>query len=137
MNKISIKDLGNVVYWTDYVQVTKDEEGELVFNQSNTPLEGFHPRMVGLTFKDKKWYVAVALSPGGDTLPRTGRGVINSRIREVIKNDDNITPTMRGVTMVPESYFDYLYKDKYATNNIYGMLDPTILNIMVKNLMKL
>lgn len=146
MNKANLQGIGPIVYWKDYIKVTKEEaafgeEPTIKFEQSNTKLDGFYERTIGILLVDgheghytgKHYYVAVAADNGKTKKKRRRdypRIIINNRIKQSIKkNEGEILAKERGITVVPVSYLDLLYKDPAVTNNIYGPLDPTLLEL--------
>lgn len=136
MKKIRIPDIGEVIYWNDFVKfkASKNPTEETVYKQSNTKVDTYHPRTIGL-YKSEDWYyVAVSTSnkPTSAIPVKIAKGMINSRLREVIKNDRNIEVSNFGCTTVPASYLDLLWKDSAAYNYLYGPLDPTMLDMAVK-----
>jgi hypothetical protein len=132
MKKITIEDLGSVVYWEDYIKTIRNEEDEVTYLQSNTPTKDYSPRMVGICIGPAgNYYVAVAVAQAksAKSTYRTGRGVVNSRLRNAIAQDGNIEATDRGVTMVPVGYTEYLCTDYYTIKNLLGFLDKTSLKV--------
>ena len=143
MNKYRLRNIGPMVYWKDYVKITTDELGEPVYHQSNTPLDGFYERVIGLVlvtnkfnsnYSGKHYYVAVAADNGKQNKKKKNKNltriIVKNRIVNAIEqHKGEITPHMKGITVVPESYIDYLYKDKHVTDNLYGHLDPTLLEM--------
>ena len=141
MKKITIKDIGKVMYWTDHIKMSRGEEGEAYYDQSNTALEGYHNRIIGITKcrKTKNYIIAVALSQerkNQNKSARSGRGVVNTRLRKAISLEGSIGPEDKGVTSVPKEYLDFLYKDYATFNNLYGPADPTMLDMALMGLKK-
>jgi hypothetical protein len=138
MKKVTVKDLGKIVYWEDFIKVSREEDSEdLRYDQSNTPIPGYHKRILGLLRRDDRYFIAVALSPKkgkGQPSARAGRGVINQRLRDLLSREGDVNVSDKGVTMIPEVYKDFLYKDMYTTNNLYGSIEPTILDIVLRML---
>jgi len=137
MNKTQLKDVGSVIFWTDYVKSEyRRSDGEITYKQSNTPMQDYCARTIGLCRRASGWIVSVAMSkdtPSQKT-EKSGKGVVTHRIRNLIENDLSTTPEDKGITWVPYSWRDLLVNDKHAYSGIYGPLDPTSLKMAVKML---
>jgi hypothetical protein len=136
MNEIDTK-LGPIVVISDYIKGKKNKfTGELHYQQSNTPLDGYIQRYVGILLTHTgNIYVSVAVNSKNDnTNSNWWKYIIENRLSTVINNNGNIGPDDKGVTMVPMSYKEFLYKDSAAYNNIYGAIEPTVLEMALTKL---
>lgn len=137
MNKVQLKDVGSVVFWTDYIKSDyRRSDGEVKYSQSNTNTPGYCSRTVGLCRRESGWIISVALSKDAPSqkTEKTGKGVVTHRIKSLIENGLSTTAEDKGITWVPYSYTDLLYNDKDAYNNIYGPLDPSFVKMAINML---
>lgn len=135
MKKINTK-IGPIYTWYDYIKPRKDKSTNLVFySQSNTKVDNYSQRYIGVhVTHNNDIYVAVAVNKKGDQ-GNWWRYILETRISSLLRRGD-ITPKDKGVTMVPLSYKDLLYKDPYAYLNIYGAIEPTYLNMAINEATK-
>lgn len=132
MKKINTR-IGAIFTWYDYIKPRKNKVTNITtYNQSNTKLDKHSQRYVGL-FMDHNdnIYVAVAVNKKNDS-GNWWRFIIENRISKVIKNGGNIDERDKGITMVPFRYKDYLFKDAHTYQNLYGLIDPTYLDMAVR-----
>lgn len=137
MNKIATK-VGTIVVISDYIKAKKNKiTGELTYVQSNTPLDGYTQRFVGIYINNHKdIYVGVAVNSKKDTSNSNWwEYIIKNRIVTSISKG-SFTLEDKGITMVPFAYKDLLYKDPCAYNNLFGMIDPTMLDMCINQLIK-
>jgi hypothetical protein len=126
---------GKLIQWSDYIRTKKDNKtGETYYLQSNVKIDNHNQRYIGLYLShSNKVYIAVAVNKKNDA-GNWWKYIIENRIMSLINNGDNMTPDDRGVTMVPYDYIDLLYKDEAVFNNLYGKIDPTTLELAIKEL---
>lgn len=126
---------GKLIQWSDYIRTKKDTKtGETYYLQSNVKIDNYNQRYIGLYLShSNKVYIAVAVNKKNDS-GNWWKYIVENRIMSVINNGDNMTPDDRGVTMVPYDYIDLLYKDEAVFNNLYGKIDPTTLELAIKEL---
>lgn len=137
MNKIATK-VGTIVVISDYIKAKKNKiTGELTYVQSNTALDGYTQRFVGIYINNHKdIYVGVAVNSKKDTTNSNWwEYIIKNRIMTSISKG-SFTLEDKGITMVPFAYKDLLYKDPCAYNNLFGMIDPTMLDMCINQLIK-
>lgn len=134
MKKFNCK-FGKIVQWVDYIKTKKDKKtGNIMYSQSNVEIDGYNQRYIGLYISHTNLiYIAVAVNKKSGT-GNWWRYIIENRIQATIASDNNIMPDDKGVTVVPIAYKDFLYKDPYAYNNLYGIIDPTQLDLAIKML---
>lgn len=134
MKKIKIPDIGDIIYWEDFVKLIPGEENNHTYDQSNTKMPGYHSRSIGLYKHEKDFYLAVAVSNNSaKTLPaKIAKGMINNRFRTILPKDRNIDPSDIGTTMVPLSYLSLLYKDPCTYSNLFGPIDATMLDMALR-----
>lgn len=134
MNKTQLKDVGSVVFWTDYVKSTyRRNDGEVTYSQSNTPVQDYCARTIGMCRRESGWIVSVAMSKDAPSqkTEKSGRGVVNHRIKALIDNKLTVEPEDKGITWVPYAWKELLINDKMAYSNIYGPLDSTSLKMAI------
>lgn len=134
MKKVSTK-IGNIVVWNDYIRSKKITQLNTVqYLQSNTKLDGYSQRYIGLYMDhNKNIYVAVALNSQEEDKGPWYKFILETRI----KNNMSGNIQEKGITMVPYNYIDLLYKDPMAYNNLYGPIEPNMLDLaiaMAKNI---
>lgn len=137
MNNLKTK-IGPIAVISDYIKVRKNKNTqEISYLQSNTPLEGYTQRFVGIYLStNKEIYVGVAVNSKKDTTNSNWwEYIIKNRIMTAVSKG-SFTPEDKGITMVPFAYKDLLYKDPCAYDNLFGMIDPTILDMAIVNLSK-
>lgn len=140
MKKLVSGETGPVIYWHDYIssKYKKNAEDEPVveYRQSNTELDGYSSRTVGVAYRAGGYIVSVALSKEDFTAKteKSGRGVIVHRIKQLIANGLTTGPKDKGITWVPTSYLNLLYTDKAAYDNLFGPIDPTTLKMAINML---
>lgn len=137
MNNIKTK-IGQIAVISDYIKVRKNKNTqEISYLQSNTMLEGYTQRFVGIYITNNKdIYVGVAVNSKKDTTNSNWwEYIIKNRIMTAVSKG-SFTLEDKGVTMVPFAYKDLLYKDPCAYNNLFGMIDPTLLDLAINNLNK-
>ncbi len=106
--------------------------GMTEYAQSNTKLDKYSQRYVGLFLThNNDIYVAVAVNKKDDN-SNWWRYILENRIDIMLKNGGTVGPEDKGCTMVPMPYKDLLFKDPMAYSAIYGMVDPTILDMALK-----
>jgi hypothetical protein len=132
MKKISTK-IGTIITWYDYIKAKKNiNTGITEYSQSNTKLDKYSQRYVGLYLSDNNdIYVAVAVNKKDDS-SNWWRYILENRITTMVKNRGNVNPEDKGCTMVPMSYKDLLFMDVMAYSSLYGMIDPSILDMALK-----
>lgn len=133
MKKMHSKKFGPYLIWTDFIKLNQ-RGTEVGYKQSNTPLTGYHERMVAFATKDGKFIVAVAVRQGKDNkdAARSGKAVIEQRIEHLLANDWDITQDDRGITWVYPEWKDLLVKDPNTHHNIFGMVDPSYLDMAIR-----
>lgn len=127
MRKVSTK-IGNIIIWSDFVRSKKiPSTGNIVYYQSNTKLEGYGQRYIGiLVTHSNDVYVGVALNSKKDDKGPWYKFIIENRIQNVMSG---YGLEEKGGTMVPIAYLDLLYKDPTAYSSLYGAIEPTMLDI--------
>lgn len=127
--------IGKIFQWTDYIRSRKDKRtGEIRYDQSTVELPGYNQRYIGAYLSHLgKLYIAVAVNKKKDS-GTWWKYIIENRIQSLIRNGDNMSPKDRGVTVVPITYLELLYKDSFTYNNLYGPIEPTQLDIVVQSL---
>ena len=137
MKRIKTKKVGSIYTWHDFTKSRRDPSSNLItHSQSNTKLNNFNQRYIGLHLShDNNIYVAVAVNRKKEQ-GNWWKFIIESRIHNVIRNGNNIGPDDRGVTMVPMAYKDALYKDPFTYTNLYGIIDPTYLDMALSEAVK-
>ena len=135
MEKYNSRVLGFFVIWKDYVRFSLRSDGEQTFKQSNTKMEGYIDRHIGLSVVDSKVLISVAVSNASNKKEnsRTAKNVIEQRMINIINKDYNIDPGDRGVTYLPKELIDMLWKDPYTYNNLFGSVDPTYIGMAIKS----
>jgi len=135
MKKINTK-VGPIYTWYDYIKPKKDKATNTTYyNQSNTKLDNYSQRYIGIHLSHTNMlYIAVAVNKKGDQ-GNWWKYILETRITSLIKKGD-VLPKDKGVTLVPLSYKDLLYKDPYAYLNIYGAIEPTYLNMAINEATK-
>lgn len=128
--------VGQIAIWSDFVKPKKNmSTGNINYLQSNTKLEGYSQRYVGLyVAHNNDIYVAVALNRNEEKKPdhpNWFRFIIENRISNMLDNKGNVDPEARGSTMVPMHYKDLVVKDYYAYCTLYGPLDPEYLDMAI------
>jgi hypothetical protein len=128
MKKINTK-IGPIFTWYDYIKPRKDKSTQTVnYLQSSIKVDSYSQRYIGMHLSHtNKIYIAVAVNKKGDQ-GNWWRFILENRISTIIRKQ-NMTPTDKGVTMVPLPYKDLLYKDPWVYLNLYGPLEPTYLNM--------
>ena len=136
MKKVNIK-VGAVCCWYGFIKPKKNKvTNTITYSQSNTKLDNYSQRFVGLYLShNENIYVAVAVNKKGDQ-GNWWKFIIENRIAKAIRNGGNIYEDDRGITMVPMSYKDLLFKDPYTHSNLYGIIDPTYLDMAIKDATK-
>lgn len=137
MNNLKSK-IGPIAVISDYIKVRKNKNTqEISYLQSNTPLDGYTQRFVGIYLShNKDIYIGVAVNSKKDTTNSNWwEYIIKNRIMTAVSKG-SFTPEDKGVTMVPFAYKDLLYKDSCAYDNLFGMIDPTMLDMAIANLSK-
>jgi len=131
MKKISTK-IGTIVTWYDYIKSKKNKNtGMISYDQSNTKTDGYSQRYIGIfVAHNNDIYVAVAVNKKEDN-SNWWRYIIENRISSMMQNHGNMGPDDKGCTMVPMAYKELLYKDVSAYSNLYGIVDPTMLDMAV------
>jgi len=132
MKKINTK-IGTVIVWYDFIRSKKNKATDTIsYDQSNTSLEGYSQRYIGIHLShNNQLYVAVAVNKREDS-GNFWRYIIQNRIITLIQNYDNMSPEDKGVTTLPLSYKDFLFNDPCVYNNLYGLIDPTYLDIVIR-----
>lgn len=132
MKKVNTK-IGAIYSWYDFIKPKKNKAtNTMSYSQSNTKLDAYSQRYVGLFVSHTNdIYVAVAVNKKGDQ-GNWWKFIIENRIAKAIRNGGTINEDDRGITMVPMPYKDLLYKDPYTYINLYGIIDPTFLDMAIK-----
>jgi hypothetical protein len=136
MKKINTK-VGSIYCWYDFIKPKKNKAtNTMTYSQSNTKLENYSQRYIGLFLShNEEIYVAVAVNKKGDQ-GNWWKFIIENRIAKAIRSGGTIYEEDRGITMVPLPYKDLLFKDPHAYINLYGLIDPTFLDIAVNEAMR-
>jgi len=131
MKKISTK-IGTIVTWYDYIRSKKNKNtGTISYDQHNSKTDGYSQRYIGIfVAHNNDIYVAVAVNKKEDN-SNWWRYIIENRITSMLHSHGNMNPEDKGCTMVPMAYKDLLYKDANAFNNLYGLIDPTMLDMAI------
>jgi hypothetical protein len=139
MNKYDTR-FGKVIHWIDFIKSKKNKSThETFFDQSNTSLDGYSQRHIAIHLSHNNYvYVAVAIDnkAKADSNKNWWKFIVNSRIQNLINNNNNMSEDDKGVTVVPIKYLDLLYKDSFVYSNLYGRIDPTMLDMVIKQLMQ-
>lgn len=139
MKRLYVDNVGEVTYWNDFIQskyYKKDGESYTEYKQSNTKLDGYCYRTIGISRKTNGYVIAVALSKD-ELTPKTeksGKGVVIHRIKSLINKGLSTTIDDKGITWVPVNYLDLLYNDPATYNNIFGPIDPMAMKIAIAKL---
>lgn len=128
--------VGQIAIWSDFVKPKKNmATGAINYLQSNTKLEGYSQRYIGLyVAHNNDIYIGVALNKNEEKKPdhpNWFRFIIENRIFNMLTNKGNVDPESRGSTMVPMNYKDLLTKDYYAYSVLYGPLDPEYVEMAI------
>lgn len=139
MKKLHVDGIGEVVYWNDFILsrfYKKDGEPINDFKQSNTKLDGYCYRTIGVTNRAGGYIISVALSKEELTAKteKSGKGVVVHRIKKLINQGLSATIEDKGVTWVPHSYVGLLYNDPVAYNNIFGPIDVMSIKMAIASL---
>lgn len=140
MKKLTTGETGPIIYWHDFInsKYRRLADGDSVteYKQSNTKLDGYCSRTVGIAYRADGYVLSVALSKEDLTAKteKSGRGVVVHRIKSLISNGLNTGPEDKGVTWIPMSYLHLLYTDKAAYDNLFGPIDPTSLKMAISML---
>ena len=135
---LNSNEVGFIVHWNDFIlsKFRKDNEGNSIieYKQSNTKLDGYCSRTIGVARRAGGYVIAVALSREDLTskTERSGKGVIVHRIKTLIHNDLSCTAEMKGVTWIPDNYLIMVYNDPAAYNTLYGPIDPTTMKMAIR-----
>lgn len=126
--------IGTIVTWYDYIKSSKNlRTGLTSYNQSNTKLDGYSQRYIGVYLShDNKIYISVAVNKKEDN-SNWWKYIIENRIITMFNNGGNVGPDDKGCTMVPMAYKELVYKDYNAFSNLYGIIDPTSLDLALKS----
>lgn len=126
---------GKLIVWSDFIRTKKDKKtGDTYYEQSNTAIDNYNQRHIGVYLSHtNNVYVAVAVNKKNDA-GNWWKYIIETRILNIINNQNNMTPEDKGVTMVPITYLDLLYEDETVFNNLYGKIDATSLQSAIKQL---
>tara|TARA_R110002074_G_scaffold402324_1_gene607139 strand:- start:193207 stop:193665 length:459 start_codon:yes stop_codon:yes gene_type:complete len=132
MRKVNTK-IGTIYSWYDFIKPKKNKvTNTMTYSQSNTKLDNYSQRYVGLFLShNEEIYVAVAVNKKGDA-GNWWKFIIENRIGKALRNGGTINENDRGITMVPMPYKDLLFKDPHAYTNLYGIIDPTYLDMAIK-----
>lgn len=136
MNSFDSK-IGTVVVISDYIKIkTNKATNETYYLQSNTELKDYTQRYVGIYLDhNHNIYIGVAVNNKKDTTsPKWWKYIIENRISTAVSNKGSFGPADKGITMVPMPYKDLLYKDHFTYNNLFGLIDPTILDMAITKL---
>ena len=135
MEKFNSRILGSFIVWKDYIKFNSSSNGDISYKQSNTKLNGFMDRYIGLSIVNSNVIISVAVSNTSNKKEsdKTAKNVIEQRMISLIKKDYNIDAEDKGVTYVPKELLDMLWKDPYTYKNLYGAIDPTYISMAVKS----
>lgn len=135
MEKFNSRVLGSFIVWKDYIKFNSSANGDISYKQSNTKLNGFMDRYIGLSIVNSNVLVSVAVSNTSNKKEsdKTAKNVIEQRMISLVKKDYNIDAEDKGVTYVPKELLDMLWKDPYTYKNLYGAIDPTYISMAVKS----
>ena len=135
MEKFNSRVLGSFVIWKDHIKFSNKPDGDISYRQSNTKLSGYLDRYIGLSVLDGNILLSVAVSNNLNKkeTDKTAKNVIEQRLITLLKKDYNIEVGDKGVTYVPKDMLDMLWKDPYTYNNLYGLIDPTYVNMAIKS----
>ncbi len=128
--------IGKFVIWKDFIKFSPKPDGTAAYKQSNTKLPGYLERYIGLSVVSNNILVSVAVSNSANKKEsdKTAKNVIEQRMINLLKKDNNIDADDKGITYVPQEMMDMLWKDSYVYSNLYGMVDPTYVNMAVKSI---
>lgn len=119
--------IGSLIIWSDYVKPKKHPStGNITYNQSNTKLEGYSQRYIGLyTAFNGDVYVGIVLNRETNKQSSNSwfKFVIENRILTLIDKKGNVDAEFKGATMVPQNYVELLSTDPYAYSTLYGPLN--------------
>ena len=135
MEKFNSRILGSFIVWKDYIKFNSSSNGDVSYKQSNTKLNGFMDRYIGLSVVNSNILISVAVSNTSNKKEsdKTAKNVVEQRMISIIKKDYNIDAEDKGVTYVPKELLDMLWKDPYTYKNLYGAIDPTYISMAVKS----
>jgi hypothetical protein len=135
MEKFNSRILGSFIVWKDYIKFNSSSNGDISYKQSNTKLNGFMDRHIGLSVVNNNILISVAVSNTSNKKEsdKTAKNVVEQRMISIIKKDYNIDAEDKGVTYVPKELLDMLWKDPYTYKNLYGAIDPTYISMAVKS----
>lgn len=128
MDSVTDKVLGKVVLFKDFVKRVNDNLGNITYKQSNSCLNGYYPRTVGICKYQGNILVAVAIDSTNNNKSndRAARFVIKNRLEKILANDWDILPEEDGYTYVPEEYRSLLWDDPYTFKNLHGAIEPSL-----------
>jgi hypothetical protein len=124
--------IGTIVTWYDFIRSKKNKNtGNITYDQHNTKTDGYSQRYIGVfVAHNNDIFVAVAVNKKEDN-SNWWRYIIENRISAMTSSRGHMNPEDKGCTMVPMAYKDLLYKDSNAYNNLYGLIDPTMLDMAI------
>lgn len=130
--------LQKFILYKDFIRKSFDKEGNPVYKQSNTRLQGYIPRCVGVALVDNKVLVASTIDYKDKNNDKVARTMIRNRLAQILDTDYNIVDdsnqVIPNITYVPTEFLDLLWKDQYTYNNIGGMIDPTYCMMAINSL---
>lgn len=136
MERFNDKILGDVVLYKDFIKKSGfDDHGRPTYKQSNTKLQGYGSRTVGICKFNNKYMVAVAINynPAKDD-EKVVKYTIKQRLHTILQNDFDILPQDDGFTYVPQEWSSLLWKDPDTYSILHGIIDPSYGQIIIKDL---
>ena len=92
MEKFNSRILGSFIVWKDYIKFNSSSNGDVSYKQSNTKLNGFMDRYIGLSVVNSNILISVAVSNTSNKKEsdKTAKNVVEQRMISIIKKDYNI-----------------------------------------------
>lgn len=123
---------GFIIFWTDYVRIFRDEDGETRYSQSDKPRRGYHPRTIAMTRgPGQDIYISAAAAFQNNLSKKATRDLAYGRMMQVLREEGvpavetrGFTLPRWGMTVLPREYLDLVLYDHHCYANLYGPPNP-------------